>query len=66
MAFDESGLPALPVAQHDHLLSKRTMVYTSVGYMFNSKLAANPVAVAGTVGAGMDQLGAMAGLQQKF
>jgi hypothetical protein len=41
-------------------------VYTSVGYMFNSALAANPVASGGTVGTGMNQLGVAVGLQQKF
>jgi predicted porin len=56
----------LLVGRVNYLLSKRSMVYTSVGYMFNSALAANPVAVGGTVGAGMDQLGVMVGLQQKF
>jgi predicted porin len=42
------------------------MVYTSVGYVLNSALAAEPVAAGGTVGAGMDQLGVMVGIQQKF
>ncbi|WP_168795935.1 porin [Paraburkholderia aromaticivorans] len=56
----------LVVGRMNYLLSKRTTVYTSVGYMLNSALAANPVAAGGTVGAGMDQLGVMVGLQQKF
>jgi hypothetical protein len=34
--------------------------------MFNSTLAANAVAAGGTVGTGMNQLGVMAGIQQKF
>ncbi|MEW9586179.1 porin [Paraburkholderia sp. DGU8] len=56
----------LLVARANYLLSKRTTLYTSVGYMFNSALAANPVAAGGTVGAGLDQLGVMVGLQQRF
>ncbi|MHB9841445.1 porin [Paraburkholderia terrae] len=56
----------LLIARGNYLLSKRTMVYTSVGYMFNSAQAANAVAAGGTVGAGMNQLGVTAGLQQKF
>ncbi|WP_028221997.1 porin [Paraburkholderia oxyphila] len=56
----------LLVARANYLLSKRVTVYTSVGYMFNSAMAANPVAAGGTVGAGMDQLGVMVGLQHRF
>jgi len=56
----------LLIARGNYLLSKRTMVYTSVGYMFNSAQAANAVAAGGTVGVGMNQLGVMVGLQQKF
>jgi predicted porin len=56
----------LLVGRVDYLLSKRVTVYTSVGYMFNSALAAEPVAAGGSVGAGMDQLGVMVGIQQKF
>ncbi|WP_109480794.1 porin [Paraburkholderia sp. C35] len=56
----------LLIGRANYLLSKRTMVYTSVGYMFNSAQAANAVAAGGTVGTGMNQLGVMAGLQQKF
>lgn len=56
----------LLVGRANYLLSKRVTVYTSVGYMFNSALAANPVAAGGTVGAGLDQLGVMVGLQQRF
>jgi predicted porin len=56
----------LLIGRVDYQLSKRTMVYTSVGYMFNSALAANPVAAGGTVETGANQLGVMVGLQQKF
>ncbi len=34
--------------------------------MFNSALAANAVAAGGTVGAGMNQFGVVAGIQQQF
>jgi predicted porin len=56
----------LLVARVNYLLSKRTTVYTSLGYMFNSAGAANPVSAGGTVGTGMDQVGVMVGLRQKF
>jgi predicted porin len=56
----------LLVGRANYFLSKRTTVYTSVGYMFNSAKAANAVAAAGTVGTGMNQVGVMAGIQQKF
>ena len=56
----------LLVGRANYLLSKRVTAYTSIGYMFNSALAANPVAAGGTVGTGMNQLGVMVGLQQKF
>ncbi|MCR5896393.1 MULTISPECIES: porin [Burkholderia] len=63
----EGGTNAtLLVGRANYFLSKRTTVYTSVGYMFNSTLAANAVAAGGTVGTGMNQLGVMAGIQQKF
>jgi len=56
----------LLVGRANYLLSKRTMVYSSVGYMFNSAQAANAVAAGGTVVTGMNQLGVMVGLQQRF
>jgi predicted porin len=61
---DESS--TLLIGRVDYFVSKRTTVYTSVGYMLNSAQAANTVAVGGTVGTGMNQLGVMAGIQQKF
>ncbi|MCG0578681.1 porin [Burkholderia cenocepacia] len=61
-----SAQSTLLVARANYALSKRTIAYTSLGYMFNSKLAENSVAAGGTVGTGMNQLGAMVGLQQKF
>ncbi|MFJ1208767.1 porin [Burkholderia pyrrocinia] len=56
----------LLVGRANHLLSKRTRVYTSVGYMLNSATAAKAVAAGGTVDTGRNQLGIMAGLQQRF
>lgn len=56
----------LLVGRANHQLSKRTRVYTSVGYMLNSATAAKAVAAGGTVETGRNQLGIMAGLQQRF
>jgi predicted porin len=56
----------LLVERANYSLSKRTMVYTSVGYMVNGRLAAETVAVGGSVEAGMNQLGVMVGIQQRF
>ncbi|WP_423369858.1 porin [Burkholderia sp. LMG 32019] len=56
----------LLVGRANHQLSKRTRVYTSVGYMLNSATAAKAVAAGGTVDTGRNQLGIMAGLQQRF
>jgi predicted porin len=56
----------LLIGRVNYQLSKRTLVYTSIGYMFNSALADNAVAAGGTVETGADQLGVMIGLQQKF
>ncbi|MGU7780012.1 porin [Burkholderia sp. PU8-34] len=56
----------LLVGRANYLFSKRTIVYASVGYMFNSAQAANAVAAGGTVATGANQLGITVGLQQKF
>lgn len=56
----------LLIGRASYLLSKRTRVYTSVGYMLNGPTAAKAVAAGATVEAGRDQLGIMAGLQQRF
>lgn len=56
----------LYVARVNYLLSKRTLVYTSFGFVENSSRGAAAVAAAGTVGAGQNQLGVMAGVQQRF
>ncbi|MGF6571971.1 putative porin [Paraburkholderia sp. GAS333] len=62
----ETSDSTLFVARANYLLSKRTMVYTSVGYMTNSSRGAAAVAAGGTVGTGENQLGVMAGIQQRF
>lgn len=54
------------ITRANYLLSKRTTVYTSVGYIQNSSRGADPVAAGGTVGVGQSQLGVMAGIQQRF
>lgn len=56
----------LLVGRVNYFLSKRTTVYTSVGYMFNSEQAANAVVAGGTVGTGLNQAGVMIGIRQKF
>lgn len=56
----------LLIARATYLLSKRTSVYSSVGYMLNSQKAAAPVAAAGSVQTGAEQLGVMLGIQQRF
>jgi predicted porin len=75
LSFDAQGLhyilrdrsnSTLVVARANYLLSKRTTVYTSLGYMINSAQAANAVAAGGTVGTGQNQVGVMAGIQQRF
>jgi predicted porin len=55
----------LLIGRVNYFLSKRTTVYASLGYMFNSAQAANPVA-GGTVAAGVNQVGVMSGIQQRF
>ncbi|MBJ9698048.1 porin [Burkholderia cenocepacia] len=54
------------VGRANYSLSKRTLVYTSVGYMTNSAFGTSAVAAGGTVGTGRNQVGAMAGIQQRF
>ncbi|MFX1722004.1 porin [Paraburkholderia sp. A1RO-5L] len=63
---DADANSTLLVGRINYLLSKRTTVYTSIGYVFNSARAANPVAAGGAVSRGTNQVGVMAGLQQRF
>ncbi|MFT4067871.1 porin [Paraburkholderia sp.] len=62
----EHSSSTMLVGRANYLLSKRTTVYSSVGYMLNSPLAANSIAAAGTVTPGANQLGVMLGIQQRF
>lgn len=62
----EQSNSTLLVGRANYAFSKRTIVYSSVGYMLNSPLAANAVAAAGTVATGENQLGVMVGIQQRF
>lgn len=54
------------IGRLNYLLSKRTTVYTSIAYVINSRLGNAPVAAGGTVQTGKNQLGVMAGIQQRF
>ncbi|MFM0620408.1 porin [Paraburkholderia nemoris] len=54
------------VARSTYLLSKRTSVYASLGYIMNSAKGNAPVAALGSVQTGANQLGLMAGIQHKF
>ena len=56
----------LLIGRASYFLSKRTTVYTSVAYMFNSAQAANAVAAGGAVAAGVNQVGVICGIQQRF
>lgn len=56
----------LLVARANYFLSRRTTIYTSVGYMLNGRLAAEPVAVGGSAETGMNQIGVLIGIQQRF
>ena len=56
----------LSVARLTYNLSKRTALYTSLGYMKNAGTAAIPLDVGGTVGTGMNQFGVMTGVRHTF
>src|SRR5450830_1818815 len=56
----------LSVARLTYNLSKRTALYTSVGYIKNSGTSAIAVDAGGTVGTGMNQLGVMTGIRHTF
>lgn len=60
------GSATLLVGRANYALSKRTTVYTSVGYMLNGAQTNLPVAAGGTVGTGLNQVGAMVGVQHRF
>lgn len=62
----DHGGATLLVGRVNYAFSKRTTVYTSVGYMLNGAQMNLPVAAGGTVGTGLNQLGAMVGVQHRF
>ncbi|MFM0057798.1 porin [Paraburkholderia phytofirmans] len=62
----ETSDSTLFVGRVNYQLSKRTLVYTSVGYITNSSRGAAAVAAGGSVVTGENQLGVMAGIQQRF
>ncbi|SOE98752.1 Outer membrane protein (porin) [Burkholderia sp. OK233] len=57
---------AMLVARATYSLSKRTSVYSSVGYLLNGAKGTASIAAAGTVTTGANQFGAMFGIQQLF
>jgi predicted porin len=61
-----SNVSTLSVARLTYNLSKRTALYTSVGYIKNGGNAAIAVDAGGTVGVGMNQLGIMTGVRHTF
>ncbi|WP_288407804.1 porin [uncultured Herbaspirillum sp.] len=56
----------LSVARLTYSLSKRTALYTSLGYIKNSGTSAIAIDAGGSVGAGKNQLGVMTGIRHTF
>lgn len=56
----------MTVARLTYNLSKRTALYTSVGYMQNGGAAAVALDAGGTVSAGKNQVGVMSGIKHMF
>ena len=56
----------LSVARISYILSKRTTVHGSLGYMRNAGGAAVAIDAGGTVGAGLNQTGVMLGIRHSF
>lgn len=56
----------LAVLRLTYALSKRTVVYSAVGHMHNSGTAALALDAGGTVGAGLNQSGVLAGMRHAF
>jgi predicted porin len=54
------------VLRGTYSLSKRTSLYTSLGYMKNRRTAAVAVSSGGSVGAGLNQKGVMVGMRHTF
>ena len=56
----------LSVARLTYNLSKRTALYTSLGYMQNAGTSAIALDAGGTVGSGLNQFGVMSGIRHLF
>ncbi|SFB38205.1 Outer membrane protein (porin) [Collimonas sp. OK607] len=56
----------LAVARVTYNLSKRTALYTSLGYIRNAGSAAVSLDAGGTVGVGLNQVGVMSGIRHAF
>lgn len=54
------------VVRATYIFSKRTALYSSVGYVKNDGIAAKPVDSGGTAGPGQSQTGVMAGVRHTF
>lgn len=63
---DTDKVSTLLAARATYNFSKRTALYTSVGYMRNAGAAAIAVDAGGSVGVGMNQTGIMAGIRHSF
>lgn len=63
---DTPRTSTLSVARVSYLLSKRTAVHGSFGYMNNAGGAAVALDAGGTVGAGLNQTGVMLGIRHAF
>ncbi|WP_370551249.1 porin [Glaciimonas sp. PAMC28666] len=63
---DTAKVSTLSVARLTYNLSKRTALYTSLGYIQNSGSAAVALDAGGTVGTGLNQAGVMSGIRHTF
>jgi predicted porin len=63
---DSSNNVSMSVARMTYYLSKRTAVYTSVGYIKNGGTSAIALDAGGTVETGANQFGVMTGIRHTF
>ncbi|SFA96600.1 porin [Collimonas sp. OK607] len=63
---DTDKVSTLAVARVTYNLSKRTALYTSLGYIRNAGSAAIALDAGGTVGVGLNQVGVMSGIRHMF
>ncbi|MGS0741382.1 porin, partial [Glaciimonas sp. GG7] len=63
---DTAKVSTLSVARVTYNLSKRTALYTSLGYIQNAGSAAVALDAGGTVGVGLNQAGVMTGIRHTF